>query len=164
MKKTKQLRYVTGIDENKSSESILIPKWKIERIETSHVKMYQNALKILPELSPSTREILDFIVYEMDRRNFISNDTSLKKNFRDNQKKIKRTQYTNGTINKSFSELLDKHILVKGKSYGRGVYRVNPIYFSKVSERERINQLRSMREAPYKDENNMIRHELFKKT
>lgn len=164
MKKIKQLRYITGIDENKSSESILIPKWKVERIETSHVKMYQNALKILPELSPATREVLDFVVHEMDRRNFISNDTSLKKNFQYLQKKHGRVQYTNGTINKSFSELLEKEILVKGKSYGRGTYRVNPIYFSKVSEQERIEQLRAMREAPYKDENNMVRHDLLKRT
>lgn len=107
--------------------------------------------------------MLDFVVHEMDSRNFIANDSIFKKNFNRFLKKNKSKPYKDNTINKCFIDLHKNNILIKGKTYDRGTYRVNPIYYSKVSENKRLEMLRKIKEAPFKDENNMIRRGLLSK-
>lgn len=159
----KTLRYVIGIDEHKSTHEVKIPKWKGERIESNGVKCYFNSLKVLTKIKPSSRILLDVILMEMDRNNYIKNDALFKKNCQVHLKKCGADTLANSTINNGFKDLLKHSLLVRGKSYGRSLYRVNPLYYCRVSDSERIRMLRAMREAPFKDENNMLRHELLRK-
>lgn len=161
--KKKILRYIVGIDQKKSTPEIKYPKWRNEKVETANVKCYSNSISILVKLSPAARTLLDFIVQEMDRWNFIANDKLLKYHFNKILKAAKLPEYKDGTINKGFLELTQQDILIKKESYGRGVYRVNPKYFGKIPENQRLDLMRSMREQPFKDQNNMIRREAFKK-
>jgi len=160
--KKKILRYITGIDEGKSTPHYIIPKWKSEKVESANVKTYHNAFGKLSKVTPSARTLLDVILLEMDYHNYIKNDTLFKEICNSSLKKVKAETLAFSTINNGFKELHDCGILIKGKTYGRGVYRVNLLYFAKMSEKKRIEILRKIKEAPYKDENNMLRADLIR--
>lgn len=158
----KTLRYASGVSKKKGPDGICDIKWSSENIEQKGVKAYFNSLHILMRLRPMTRILLDVILMEMDNFNFIKNDMEFKKIVRYTMEEAGGEPMAHSTINNGFKELLGLGMLIKGKTYSRGKYRVNPLYYSKLSDSDRMKLLRRMREAPYKDKLDMLRYELLK--
>lgn len=160
----KILRYATGIDKERSEEDVTLLTFRSVKIETASVKHYSNHLHILAELSGTNRLVLDFILQEMDSNNYIANNSSFKKNFRRTIEQLGvERDYSSSTINNAFGNLKKIFVLLKESDLGRGLYRVNPLYFWKGTERSRLELIRQYREYKFKGENNKVRREYYKK-
>lgn len=152
-KKRKIVRYISGIDRDKSDEDVKIPRWKSHKVSSSYVKTYKEVLPFLYFLNGSDRVVLDLVLFSMDLNNFVTNDSFFKDNIRKADKSI-----SNNTINKSFSKLNSIGILLKNESWGRGLYQVNPVFFFKGSEQLRLRWIRRILEFPFFRDNIELKH------
>lgn len=152
-KRKKIVRYITGVDWDKSSDEFKVPKWKSQKITSAYIKTYQEALPFLYELSGTERLVLDFALFRMDIDNFTTNDSSFKKDLNDFQDVC----ISSNTINKSFSKLCASGVFLKNDSFGRGLYQVNPLFFFKGTEQSRVKWIRRILEYPFYKENSAMR-------
>lgn len=147
------MRYITGVDWDKSTHDFKIPKWKSEKVSSSYIKTYKEALPFLIELTGTDRVVLDFALFRMDVDNFISNDSF----FKEDLNKFYESKISPNTVNKSFSKLFNYGVFLKNDSFGRGLYQVSPLFFFKGSEQSRIKWIRRILEYPFYKENSELR-------
>lgn len=133
------IRYMTGVKVDKDNDKF--PQYETTTVCTSHVKQYDDVLPITFNLSVRSRNLIEFITREMNSEGIIRNDVHTKTAFR---KKTKlwtdgRLEYTDATINQSFSELKDANLLIPK---GKGLFRVNPEYFYRNSDVRRLDSIK----------------------
>lgn len=113
------------------------------RVDKSYVKRYHTGLAMLMVLTASARTVLDVSLEEMDNDNYVTNSAAFKKKV--NAYPHVKTLSDN-TINKAFVELTKEGIMIKQDR--RGLYKVNPIFFFRGTEEERIKSIRHDAERP----------------
>lgn len=116
--------------------------------------MYHCSLPALMALTGSARSVLDFAVNEMDKDNLITNGAIFKKDL-NKLMSIHGKPLSDNTVNKAFAELNREDLLLK--TGRRGLYRVNPIYFFKGTEDERLKAIRIEAERPIEDSAKKVR-------
>lgn len=116
-------------------------KWVTGHVEGDYVKNYNGLVSLLTGTTSNGNYLLNYLVKVMDDRNRVRNTTELKKKYRQFNKKNGGKIYSDTSINRAFKELSDKNILYKLKRL-RGLYRVNPQFFSKNDEDTRIKLIR----------------------
>ena len=145
MQKAKQIRHMVKDRENSTKDYFALD-WVTATVEGSFIKRYCGMLSLLTGLKPCARNLLDYVVEAMDDDNLIDNTANLKTQF--NKKSEK--SYSETSIDRAFKELTEKRILIKSKRRGRGKYKVNPKYFFKGNEENRIKSIRFELEKPIK--------------
>lgn len=156
-KRKKIVRYITGVDWDKSNHDFKIPKWKSEKVSSSYIKTYEEALPFLIGLSGTDRTVLDFALFRMDIDNFITNDSF----FKEDLNSLQEIEISSNTVNKSFSRLCRYGIFLKNDTFGRGLYQVSPLFFFKGSEQSRIKWIRRILEYPFYKENANLRSNYY---
>ena len=159
--KNKVVRYAKGIDHEKSTNEIILLKFRSKKIEVSHTKQYDNALPYLVNLSSTERIVLDFILIAMDQSNRIYNNRLTKSKLNSELVEAGVSKLTPQTINKAFSSLCSNLLLFKGYKTTRGFYYVNPYLFWKGSQQDRVIFIRRILEMPFMQTNNEIRRQLL---
>lgn len=118
-------------------------KWVSVVVDVKSTKRYHNNLKLLSNLSKCARLLLDFLTEDMDGRNMVENNASLKKRFNN----AVSGNYNASSINKAFSELSGTELVKKIKK--RGMYAINPLFFFNGTEIEREKLIRQELEKPF---------------
>lgn len=153
--KNKIIRYASGIDQEKSDDTVKIPEWKSKKVGVSSAKVYIDALPVLLNISPFERLVLDYCVIVMNEDNYVRNDADFKTGLNDLFERDEEVinEFSSGVVNKAFSKLNELDILIKKPSWKRGLYQVNPLYFFKGSNSARERWVRRILEAPFYEEN-----------
>lgn len=159
----KIIRYAVGIDKDKSTDEEIVLSYRSILVSNTPVKHYGSCLNILIGLSKNTRALLDFILVNMSEENYIHNNNQLKSRFKEIFVKADiKVNLKDNTINKAFTELKNHKLILKPYKSARGLYRINPQFFWKGTEKDRIRLIRRIKESPFLTENNKIRREYFK--
>lgn len=143
--KKKHIRYLEE-DLNKGNSPFNKLKYSTTTIETNSVKRYFNTINLLSRLNKSDRLLLDYLVEEMDANNLVANNAKTRKGFNLLLDVARIEPYSDSTVHKSFSRLVKGECLIRLKS--RSVFRVNPLYFFRGTEEERIKMIRENLEEP----------------
>jgi hypothetical protein len=114
----------------------------------------------MTKLSKAERLLLDFITEFMDEDNIIHNNAITRDNFNKLLKRISFPEYSQSTLNKCFSGLAKHHLIYKTKGK-RGAYKVEPLYFFKGSQEDRVKMVRDKVEELNKIPINKHRHKLL---
>lgn len=118
------------------------------RVDVSHTKVYDAAWDKLFLVGACAKGLMGFIVREMDSEGMIRNDIHTKRSFRLHIKKLTedRINYSEASMNIAFSELAKTELLT---TKGKGLFKVNPLYFYRNSDSNRLDVLKE--EFEYKD-------------
>ena len=122
--------------------------------------MYYGTFYLMTKLSKAERLLLDYITEVMDEDNVIINNAVTKANFNKLLNRISFPTYSTSTINKCFSTL-SKHHLIYPIKHKRGAYKVEPLYFFKGSQEDRVKMVRDKVEELNKIPINKHRHKLL---
>ena len=122
--------------------------------------MYFGAFYLMTKLSKSDRLLLDYITEVMNEDNIVANNLVVRDGFNTLLRRISYPIYSESTIHKCFSNLAKHHLIypVKGK---RGLYKVEPLYFFKGTQEDRIKMVREKVEELNKIPINKYRHKLL---
>lgn len=88
--------------------------------------------------------MLDFLCEIMDDQNQIANNEQVRNEFNALLSKVTIPRYSESTIHKSFSRLSKLELLLI-ESKKRGVYKVNPLYFSRGEDSGNTNRNKMIR-------------------
>lgn len=141
------------------SENLELLRFTSVKVETTFFKRYYNSIFLLMQLSKSERVLLDYIVEEMDEKNYVTNSIQLRRKLNYMLTKIGQETYADSTFQKSFKHLCEISLVIKTK--GRGLYQINPLYFFKGTEEERQKTIRINLEELNKTPINKLRRELL---
>lgn len=140
-KKVAIINYTDGhtLDE----EGIATPTRKEKVVIMNSVKRYYNCIYLLAGLKPSARNLMDFIVEEMDEENLIHNNAYTRLKFISFMKEItfdgeEATEYKEPTVREGFQRLSKAGLI---KPLMKGLYKVNPLYFFKGDDEKRIAEI-----------------------
>ena len=138
MKKTVVINYVK---EWKVQEGIKIPETGYKKVDNTFIKQYNNAIYLLAGLNKSARDLLDYLIRLMDNQNMVASNFKIRDDFISFVSKCTDgdIMYTHNTVKKAFATLLKKELILQGEK--RGLYKVNPEYFFKEGNRERIEEI-----------------------
>lgn len=158
----KTVRYAKGTKKDQADADIIELEFSSILIETDHTKTFDNHIHLLLRLTPSSRNLLDYIVMVMTRDNDILNSSLFKDQFRKTQKQAGQKTISDSSINNCFSELKDCYILLKDSQKKRGTYIVNPVYYWKGTQQTRAKKVRQIKEDPFYIENKITRQTILK--
>lgn len=118
-----------------------IPEYRYKQIVTAHTKRYHNCLYLLAGLNSSSRDLMDYLCEKMDQNNFVHSNETVREDFIQFIKRITgdKVEYSHPTVKKSFKILSDKGLLIPR---GRGSYIVNPEFFFRKDEKDRLDAIR----------------------
>ncbi len=138
MKKTVIINY---IKDWKIQEGIKIAETGYKKVDNTFIKQYNNAIYLLAGLNKSTRDLLDYLIRQMDANNMVASNFKVREDFIGFVSSCTDggTVYTHNTVKKSFSTLTTKKLILQTKK--RGLYKVNPMYFFKLGNKERIEEI-----------------------
>lgn len=111
-----------------TTDGIIMPVFKTKRVMTTSTRRFNNNIYRTAKLSPATRNLLDYIIQEMDKYNRISNNALFRSNFLHLINSDCNVNLKEDTVNKGFQELKKAGLLVT-MNKKRGVYTVNPIFY-----------------------------------
>lgn len=139
MKKEINIAYIKGWA---VSDEVLTPVYGHKRVSRLFTKHYHNAIFLLAGLNSSSRDLLEFLIQRMDQENVVLSNAKVREDF------IKlihmatdgNVTYTHNTVKKAFGTLAAKKLILPRKV--RGSYTVNPEYFFKHDEKDRISQIK----------------------
>lgn len=136
MAKTRWIRYVKSIRIGVGGQRE--PVFGKVRVCTTFTRQYHDALALTAGLSPCARNLLDYLASVMDAANTVQSNVNKRRAFIWNMKKF-GVVYTDGTVKNAYAELSGKGLLT---DLGRGVYRVNPMYFMKNAGKGRDDMIK----------------------
>lgn len=116
-----------------------------KQVTTSCTKRYHNCLYLLAGLNSSCRDLMDYLCERMDKNNLVHSNEAVRENFIEFISKITNGEvaYSHPTVKKAFNTLAQKGLLL---SRTRGTYLVNPEYFFRLGEKQRIEAIRMVLE------------------
>jgi hypothetical protein len=141
------------------SENLELLRFTSVKVETTFFKRYYNSIFLLMQLGKCERVLMDFIVEEMDDKNYVTNSIQLRGKLNYMLQKMGQEAYADGTFQKSFKNLCEISLVIKSK--GRGLYQINPLYFFKGTEEDRQKAIRFNLEKLNKIPINKLRRELL---
>ena len=139
-----EVRYVSGVWIN-PVDGMAELSFKTRRIVASTTKRFNNSIHKTAKLSPAVRNLLDFIVQEMDDDNRVMNNTLLRCKFLHLINNDCGVSLKEDTVNKGFQELQRIGLLIP--MLKRGLYTVNPIYYFNGSLSRRKSLIQRMLNA-----------------
>ena len=135
--------------------SIRRPILATEPIYTSSIKQYNGVLFDLMALRHTERIVMDWVVDNMDKENMIRHDAIIRKKMHDDhQAAIMRVAKKEGWSAKEYKKIkpISGDSIIKAfsrlKSFGlligvsKGYYMVNPEYFFRGSEADRVKKVK----------------------
>jgi len=139
MKKEVNITYIKGWA---LLDGIQRPIHGYTKVGTLFTKHYHSAIYLLAGLNSSSRDLLEFLIQRMDGNNVVLSNAKVREDF---ILLIERATdgdvtYTHNTVKKAFQTLVKKNLIIQREQ--RGSYTVNPEYFFKKDERERIQQIK----------------------
>ena len=137
------LRYTAGYTKD---HGMLVPDIRSNKIVMNHTKRYHNCLYKLAGLNPCTRDLMDFITENMGDKNEVTHNVGFRDKFIAFIEEVTNGEVTYGhpAIKKSFKKLTDKNMLIP-EEY-RGEFQVNPKFFIRNDDKERINMIKLLLE------------------
>lgn len=102
--------------------------------EKKFIKLYQNCLADMMQISGCSRHLLDWLIEIMGQINIVNNNEHTRDSFRTYFKEKTGKEYSNEAILKAYQQLVEKKFLIK---YKRGLFLVNPEYFFNGDEGDR---------------------------
>lgn len=127
----------------KDCDGIITPYFKYKRIVSDSSKRYHNCLHKTSKLSPSARNLLDYIVEKMNNNSEVQNSQLFKMEFIEFMRKNCGITYEDNTVNKKFQELKAAGLIISFE-HKKAVYTVNPIHFFRGTEAKRKSLLQKM--------------------
>lgn len=159
--RTQNVKYAKAfaIDPNDGQK---LTQYGTEKVYTSAVKRYNGVLYDLLALRHSERIMLDWFTENMDKNNEVFNNKTIRDRIRsDHENALTRSANAQGlrgaerkkfikplsdvSMIKAIGRLTKMNLLIKK---ARGVYVVNPKYFFRGKESERIKRLKVVLEIP----------------
>jgi hypothetical protein len=143
-KPTELIHYVDGVEIGEDGISTF--KKKTKKVTMSSGRRYYNCLYLLTGLPPMSRDLMDYLVEEMNSDNIVYNNTDFRLKFinfiikitSDGPPHDKPTIYSDQRVKESFGILASRGLIL---SKARGVFKVNPDFFFAGSEMNRIAQI-----------------------
>ena len=134
-------KVVQYIKEYTIEEGVIIPVEAYKSIVVNHTKRYHNCLYLLANLGTCARNLMDYLVESMTGDNIVYSNKHVRETFRNIVTSVTdgRLEYSDSSIKKAFGELAAK-ALIRYKE--RGVYLVNPAYFMKNGDTERLEMIK----------------------
>lgn len=160
MKRKHPVRYLTKKIEASHLSLINQCGWKTIHVESKSVNRYYGTTALLLSLSWCARSLLDFSLEEMNEKNVIVNDKHFKKKFNRILLKMRGREYSSGSINKAFGELVDSQLVRNMKK--RGAYKISPLFFFSGTDEQRDSQITWEFERPIKALANRVRKEMYR--
>lgn len=138
-RKILRIEYVDGFVLNDNGD--MAPAYKEELLTMSCVRRYYNCMYLLVGLSPSARNLMDYLTEEMNKDNIVYNNTLTRTNFINFIKGITSRPgmtpliYKDQTVKEAFAQLSKVGLI---KTLSRGIFKVDPRFFFKREEKERV--------------------------
>lgn len=102
--------------------------------EKKFIKLYQNCLADMMQISGCARHLLDWLVEIMGQINIVNNNQHTRDNFRTYFNDKTGKEYSDEAIIKAYKQLCSVKFLIP---YKRGLFLVNPEYFFNGDEGDR---------------------------
>ena len=140
-----KVKYIS--QSKKLDDGIIDLKYQYYSVEDRFIRLYYGTIYMLAGATPCERDLMDFLVEDMNDDNKIVHSASTRYSFRARMKQIfeKRKddppykEYSDASIKKAFRMLKEKGLLI---SIDKGTYIVNPEYFFKATERKRLEKIK----------------------
>jgi hypothetical protein len=122
-------------------EGIIIPIQAYSSVVSNHTKRYHNCLYLLANLGTCARNLMDYLVEQMTPDNIVYSNKHTRDSFRELISQISETNidYSDSSIKKAFNELSSKGLI---RPLERGVFKVNPMYFIKNGDEDRLEMIK----------------------
>ena len=133
---------ITYIKDWAFTDGIHRPIHGYAKVGTLFTKHYHSAIFLLAGLNASSRDLLEFLIQRMDGANVVQSNTKVRDDFISLIEMATggEISYTHNTVKKAFQTLVKKNLIIT-RSH-RGSYTVNPEYFFKRDEKDRIQQIK----------------------
>ncbi len=127
-------------------EGVVLPKMKSKMVVSNYTKRFSNNLYLLVELRPSARTLLDFMTENMTGENVVYTNSTARDEFISFISFVTKgsVNYSDNTVKKSLVQLTKLGLLIQMK---RGSMMINPEYFYKGNEEDRMRSIRELYEA-----------------
>jgi Firmicute plasmid replication protein (RepL) len=148
MSKYKIIRYMSDIEKTEDvidGQPVYIPVYEEKAVVITSTKRFHNCIYLLAGLPGCARDLMDYLAEIMDEKNIVRNDSTMREAFINFMKEITNNQvsYKDSTVNTNFNLLAERKLLIRK---GKGVYMVNPEYFYKGDDKNRINSIKLLLE------------------
>lgn len=140
MKKEVKIEYIKDWVKH---DSLVLPEYGKKFVSQSFVKYYMTSIYALAQLNRCCRFLMDYIAIKMDDENRIATGVLFRQQFLEfiDQVTKGKVTYTEGSIRNALATLRQKKFLLKEQDKG-GYFIVNPEFFFRASERERIDAIK----------------------
>lgn len=120
-------------------------KFGFKKVVSTSTRRYHNCLYLLAGLNSSCRDLMDYLCEKMDKNNLVYSNEAVRESFIEFIKKITNgeVQYTHPTVKKAYNVLAGKGLLI---ARSRGTYVVNPEFFFRQGEKQRIEAIKMVLE------------------
>jgi hypothetical protein len=127
-------------------EGIVMPKMKSKMVVSNYTKRYSNNLFLLTQLSPCGRVLLDFMTENMTSENIVYTNMTARLEFISFISFVTKevTVFSDHTVKKSLGQLTKLGFLIP---VTRGSMMVNPEYFFKGNEEDRLRAIKELYES-----------------
>lgn len=109
-------------------------------------KRYNNVICKLFGIEGCERNLIDWIAENMSDEGYINNNATTRIKFikfHEEHKPDKNKPYRDTTVNAAFNNLEKAELLIRRE---KGLYQVNPIYFSKKTNKDRLQSIKLVME------------------
>lgn len=146
--KTVKIKYVASWKVHE--DDILTPNYAYKNVQRNHYKRYYNCLCLLAGVGGAARNVLDYLCERMDNNNYVHSNAAMREQFIQDIKAWTggKLHYTDASVKKAIYVLVQKDLLVKTGS--RGTLMVNPEYFFKADELQRLDSIQMLLEFKHK--------------
>lgn len=138
----RRYKKVVYVDGHTVEGDVLKPLQKEEFIMVSGTKSFHNCLYLILGVNKLQRILMDWISEEMDDRNMIRNDTHTRGMFANFLTEIQidgqTVKYEDQSIANAFHGLFKSGLLIR---HTKSVYQVNPKYYWRGSDKDRIETI-----------------------
>lgn len=137
----------------------VVPSFGKYTVNTEFIKQYKGALYKLHTLSSCARTLMDYLIENSGDSGVINSNKYTRDNFNKEYVKIwtqyyieseglekfeakklaQEKKFKDNTVAHAFTQLCKRGLLIQIQ---RGVYNINPEYFFKKSERERLDEIK----------------------
>ncbi len=144
------------------SDGVIIPQIENFLYPVKGVKRYYHTLFRLLDLGGCERALLDWLTEVMreDNNSIYMNNDEVERFIETVKPKV---SYKPSTVWQAFKKLRSKNLVLKTKK-ARGLFHINPVFFSKGSEKERVKTIKMLLEfnTSDSDETSSFKISVFK--